>query len=318
MPNLACCLEHRPSLRLRFQQNRDVVTEQHRPCDALNGRRNHGDEVPVHTSESVTIFDAAAIQTAGVNQDAAIAMTFAGHDGRAGVGPVTHVESVLATNVDDAMLLFPGTTGSVFGSPPNATKTTAPTLRWRARPLVVARNGGPIGVDCSRTAWRELVACRGRAGDPAPTVVKHVGALVCRNLKAGGRTALFHIARKRALLCNREGPIRSSNRRRAPKNCKSICVVGRRIMISRRLAVVNCSTAITLIAAALIGSGSIAISEASQKKPGPFRQTTKDLCERRYTACVANCYISNGTSNASSQACRNLCYNKRSTCMGRT
>lgn len=89
-------------------------------------------------------------------------------------------------------------------------------------------------------------------------------------------------------------------------------------MISQRLAVVSFSSATTFIAAALIGLGSVVISEAAQKKPGPFRQTTKDLCERRYTACVANCYISNGTSNASSQACRNLCYNKRSTCMART
>jgi hypothetical protein len=85
-------------------------------------------------------------------------------------------------------------------------------------------------------------------------------------------------------------------------------------MISQSVPMVR----ITLIAATLVALCSIGISEAAQKKPGPFRQTTKDLCERRYTACVANCYISNGTSNASSQACRNLCYSKRSSCMGRT
>jgi hypothetical protein len=88
-------------------------------------------------------------------------------------------------------------------------------------------------------------------------------------------------------------------------------------MISQRSAITRAS-GIALTAATLLMLVLIGISEAAEKKPGPFRQTTKDLCERRYTACVANCYISNGTSNASSQACRNLCYNKRSLCMGRT
>ncbi len=89
------------------------------------------------------------------------------------------------------------------------------------------------------------------------------------------------------------------------------------MMTSQRLAAFVSFSVIMIVSVALIGLGTTDIADAEQKQPSPFRQTTKDLCERRYTACVGNCYINYGSSNASSQSCRNLCYKKRSTCMSR-
>lgn len=89
------------------------------------------------------------------------------------------------------------------------------------------------------------------------------------------------------------------------------------MLMSQSLAAFVSFSVVIIGSVALIGLGTTGIAEAEQKQPSPFRQTTKDLCERRYTACVGNCYINYGTSNASSQSCRNLCYKRRSTCMSR-
>jgi hypothetical protein len=89
------------------------------------------------------------------------------------------------------------------------------------------------------------------------------------------------------------------------------------MMTSQRFAAFVSFSVIMIVSVALIGLGTTGNAEAEQKQPSPFRQTTKDLCERRYTACVGNCYINYGSSNASSKSCTNLCYKRRTSCVNR-
>ena len=61
--------------------------------------------MPLNPAEAVSILDRAPAQATFVDKKSAISMTLASHNGGAGVWLGTHIEPVVAPDINDAMLL---------------------------------------------------------------------------------------------------------------------------------------------------------------------------------------------------------------------
>jgi len=87
----------------------------------------------------------------------------------------------------------------------------------------------------------------------------------------------------------------------------------RKIPISTGYTISMC---VVLTAAMLITLMMPTQSDAEQRKPSGTTTTTTNKCNRNYTACVGDCYLTHGTQGAVTRQCTANCDHAYNRCMG--
>jgi hypothetical protein len=81
---------------------------------------------------------------------------------------------------------------------------------------------------------------------------------------------------------------------------------------STRYTLSMCVSSIVVAAMLLVPTQTV----AEQRKPsGTTTTTIKEKCNRKYTACVGDCYLDHGTKGADTRRCTNNCDHSYNRCM---